>query len=214
MAGDLVVRRARLRGRSLVSDRGRGAGGGGEIVAGDGAAPSAASDGRSASAGRDANLHSATSSASSNARSIGPLPTGDRLLLSALSRLLPRPAWRSFLEFIELRGSPAPPRPGTAHASAAGTDCSLGDPTGTAPGSFGRRAPRLPQRGGLIRPIPLLERHTAFTVSLSEVITVEQAQERWGSTVPNPKRLGDPDEYAILAAQIFSTERPSAWTGR
>ena len=45
-----------------------------------------------------------------------------------------------------------------------------------------------------------------FTVSLSEVMTVEQAQERWGSTVPNPTRLGDPDEYAILAAQIVEND--------
>jgi NAD(P)-dependent dehydrogenase (short-subunit alcohol dehydrogenase family) len=45
-----------------------------------------------------------------------------------------------------------------------------------------------------------------FTVSLSELMTAEQAQERWGSTVPNPKRLGDPDEYAILAAQIVEND--------
>jgi NAD(P)-dependent dehydrogenase (short-subunit alcohol dehydrogenase family) len=45
-----------------------------------------------------------------------------------------------------------------------------------------------------------------FTVSLSEVMTAEQAHERWGSTVPNPKRLGDPDEYAILAAQIVEND--------
>jgi len=45
-----------------------------------------------------------------------------------------------------------------------------------------------------------------FTVSLSEVMTAEQAQDRWGSTVPNPKRLGDPDEYAILAAQIVEND--------
>ena len=46
-----------------------------------------------------------------------------------------------------------------------------------------------------------------LTLSFAEparraAMTAEQAQERWGSTVPNPKRLGDPDEYAILAAQI------------
>src|SRR5262249_9558511 len=46
-----------------------------------------------------------------------------------------------------LRGSPAPPRPGTAHASTAGTNASLGDRTSTAPGLFGRRASRaLPRR--------------------------------------------------------------------
>jgi NAD(P)-dependent dehydrogenase (short-subunit alcohol dehydrogenase family) len=32
------------------------------------------------------------------------------------------------------------------------------------------------------------------------------AQEQWGSTVPNPKRKGDPDEYAILAAQIVEND--------
>jgi hypothetical protein len=37
-------------------------------------------------------------------------------------------------------------------------------------------------------------------------MTAEQAQERWGSTVPNPNRLGDPDEYAILAAQIVEND--------
>ncbi len=37
-------------------------------------------------------------------------------------------------------------------------------------------------------------------------MAAEQAQERWGSTVPNPKRLGDPDEYAILAAQIVEND--------
>jgi NAD(P)-dependent dehydrogenase (short-subunit alcohol dehydrogenase family) len=37
-------------------------------------------------------------------------------------------------------------------------------------------------------------------------MTTEQAQEQWGSTVPNPKRIGDPDEYAILAAQIVEND--------
>jgi NAD(P)-dependent dehydrogenase (short-subunit alcohol dehydrogenase family) len=45
-----------------------------------------------------------------------------------------------------------------------------------------------------------------FTLSFAEAMTAEQAQERWGSTVPNPKRLGDPDEYAILAAQIVEND--------
>jgi hypothetical protein len=30
--------------------------------------------------------------------------------------------------------------------------------------------------------------------------------EEWGSTVPNPNRLGDPGEYAILAAQIVEND--------
>jgi NAD(P)-dependent dehydrogenase (short-subunit alcohol dehydrogenase family) len=50
-----------------------------------------------------------------------------------------------------------------------------------------------------------------FTLSLSVIaglrsMTVEQVQEEWGSTVPNPKRLGDPDEYALLAAQIVEND--------
>jgi NAD(P)-dependent dehydrogenase (short-subunit alcohol dehydrogenase family) len=50
-----------------------------------------------------------------------------------------------------------------------------------------------------------------FTLSFAEsarrtAMTAEQAQERWGSTEPNPKRLGDPDEYAILAAQIVEND--------
>ncbi|MGH9230026.1 MAG: SDR family NAD(P)-dependent oxidoreductase [Acidimicrobiales bacterium] len=76
-----------------------------------------------------------------------------------------------------------------------------------------------------------------FTLAFAEAasvagITTEQAQEQWGSTVPNPKRIGDPDEYTILAAQIVENDylhgtqgtpepppnpgrfRPSAWTGR
>ena len=47
---------------------------------------------------------------------------------------------------------------------------------------------------------------TFFTLSFSENMTAEVAQERWGNTVPNPKRLGDPDEYAILAAQIVEND--------
>jgi hypothetical protein len=33
-------------------------------------------------------------------------------------------------------------------------------------------------------------------------MTNEEAQAKWGPSVPNPKRMGDPDEYAIHAAQI------------
>jgi NAD(P)-dependent dehydrogenase (short-subunit alcohol dehydrogenase family) len=47
---------------------------------------------------------------------------------------------------------------------------------------------------------------TFFTLSFSENMTAEVAQERWGNTVPNPKRLGDPDEFAILAAQIVEND--------
>jgi NAD(P)-dependent dehydrogenase (short-subunit alcohol dehydrogenase family) len=50
-----------------------------------------------------------------------------------------------------------------------------------------------------------------FTLSFADsarraAMTAEQAHERWGSTVPNPKRLGDPDKDAILAAQIVEND--------
>jgi NAD(P)-dependent dehydrogenase (short-subunit alcohol dehydrogenase family) len=32
------------------------------------------------------------------------------------------------------------------------------------------------------------------------------AEERFGSTVPNPKRMGRPDEYARLALQIVEND--------
>jgi len=34
----------------------------------------------------------------------------------------------------------------------------------------------------------------------------DEVQERWGKLVPNPKRLGDPDEYARLAAHIVDND--------
>jgi NAD(P)-dependent dehydrogenase (short-subunit alcohol dehydrogenase family) len=34
----------------------------------------------------------------------------------------------------------------------------------------------------------------------------EEAQECWGKLVPNPKRMGDPDEYGILAAHIVEND--------
>jgi NAD(P)-dependent dehydrogenase (short-subunit alcohol dehydrogenase family) len=34
----------------------------------------------------------------------------------------------------------------------------------------------------------------------------EEVQERWGSTVPNPKRMGNADEYAQLAMQIVAND--------
>jgi NAD(P)-dependent dehydrogenase (short-subunit alcohol dehydrogenase family) len=34
----------------------------------------------------------------------------------------------------------------------------------------------------------------------------EQAQAKWGPVVPNPKRMGDPDEYATLAAHIVEND--------
>lgn len=37
-------------------------------------------------------------------------------------------------------------------------------------------------------------------------MTAEEAQAKWGQHVPNPKRMGDPDEYAILAAHIVEND--------
>lgn len=37
-------------------------------------------------------------------------------------------------------------------------------------------------------------------------MTEEEVQERWGSSVPNPKRMGDADEYARLAMQIVDND--------
>jgi NAD(P)-dependent dehydrogenase (short-subunit alcohol dehydrogenase family) len=37
-------------------------------------------------------------------------------------------------------------------------------------------------------------------------LSEEEVQERWGSTVPNPKRMGDADEYARLAMQIVDND--------
>jgi NAD(P)-dependent dehydrogenase (short-subunit alcohol dehydrogenase family) len=34
----------------------------------------------------------------------------------------------------------------------------------------------------------------------------EDAQARFGPTIPNPKRMGDPDEYAVLAAHIVEND--------
>ena len=37
-------------------------------------------------------------------------------------------------------------------------------------------------------------------------LTEEEAQQKWGALVPNPKRMGNPDEYATLAAQIVEND--------
>ena len=36
--------------------------------------------------------------------------------------------------------------------------------------------------------------------------TDEEAKAKWGPLVPNPKRMGDPDEYATLAAHIVEND--------
>jgi len=47
---------------------------------------------------------------------------------------------------------------------------------------------------------------TFLTLAYSRTMSNEEAQAKWGSTVPNPKRMGDPDEFGILAAQIVAND--------
>jgi NAD(P)-dependent dehydrogenase (short-subunit alcohol dehydrogenase family) len=47
---------------------------------------------------------------------------------------------------------------------------------------------------------------TFLTLAYSAHMTDEQAQAKWGPLVPNPKRMGDPDEYATLAAHIVDND--------
>jgi len=46
---------------------------------------------------------------------------------------------------------------------------------------------------------------TFFTFAYGQM-SAEEVQEKWGKLVPNPKRLGDPDEYAALAAHIVEND--------
>jgi len=47
---------------------------------------------------------------------------------------------------------------------------------------------------------------TFLTFAYSRTMTNEEAQAKWGPMVSNPKRMGDPDEYALLAAQIVQND--------
>ena len=47
---------------------------------------------------------------------------------------------------------------------------------------------------------------TFLTFAYSSRMTDEQAQAHWGPMVPNPRRMGDPDEYGILAAHIVEND--------
>jgi NAD(P)-dependent dehydrogenase (short-subunit alcohol dehydrogenase family) len=47
---------------------------------------------------------------------------------------------------------------------------------------------------------------TFLTLAYSAHMTDEQAQAKWGPMVTNPKRMGDPDEYAQLALQIVEND--------
>jgi NAD(P)-dependent dehydrogenase (short-subunit alcohol dehydrogenase family) len=47
---------------------------------------------------------------------------------------------------------------------------------------------------------------TFLTLAYSRHMSDEEAQAKWGPQVPNPKRMGDPDEYARLAAHIVDND--------
>jgi NAD(P)-dependent dehydrogenase (short-subunit alcohol dehydrogenase family) len=47
---------------------------------------------------------------------------------------------------------------------------------------------------------------TFLTLAYSGRMSDEEAQAKWGPLVPNPKRMGDPDEYAVLAAHIVEND--------
>jgi NAD(P)-dependent dehydrogenase (short-subunit alcohol dehydrogenase family) len=47
---------------------------------------------------------------------------------------------------------------------------------------------------------------TILTLAYSRSMSEADAQAKWGATVPNPKRMGNPDEYAILALHIIDND--------
>jgi NAD(P)-dependent dehydrogenase (short-subunit alcohol dehydrogenase family) len=47
---------------------------------------------------------------------------------------------------------------------------------------------------------------TFLTLGHTSRMSAQQAQAKWGPTVLNPKRMGDPDEYAMLAEQIVEND--------
>jgi NAD(P)-dependent dehydrogenase (short-subunit alcohol dehydrogenase family) len=47
---------------------------------------------------------------------------------------------------------------------------------------------------------------TFLTFAYSARMTDQEAQAKWGPMVPNPRRMGDPDEYGILAAHIVEND--------
>jgi NAD(P)-dependent dehydrogenase (short-subunit alcohol dehydrogenase family) len=47
---------------------------------------------------------------------------------------------------------------------------------------------------------------TFLTLAYSATMTNEEAQAKWGPSVLNPKRMGDPDEYARLAAHMVEND--------
>jgi NAD(P)-dependent dehydrogenase (short-subunit alcohol dehydrogenase family) len=55
---------------------------------------------------------------------------------------------------------------------------------------------------------------TFLTLAYSARMTDEEAQAKWGPMVPNPRRMGDPDEYARLAAHIVDNDFVNGTTYR
>ncbi|MDP3660567.1 SDR family oxidoreductase [Phenylobacterium sp.] len=55
---------------------------------------------------------------------------------------------------------------------------------------------------------------TFLTLAYSARMTDEEAQAKWGPMVPNPRRMGDPDEYAMLAAHIVENDFMNGTTVR
>jgi NAD(P)-dependent dehydrogenase (short-subunit alcohol dehydrogenase family) len=47
---------------------------------------------------------------------------------------------------------------------------------------------------------------TFLTLAYSKFMTDEEAQAKWGAMVPNPRRMGAPEEYALLAQQIIEND--------
>lgn len=47
---------------------------------------------------------------------------------------------------------------------------------------------------------------TILTLAYSKHGNEEEAKAKWGATVPNPKRMGDPDEFAALALHIVEND--------
>jgi len=47
---------------------------------------------------------------------------------------------------------------------------------------------------------------TILTPAYLKAGSIEDAQNKWGATVPNPKRMGDPEEFAALALHIIEND--------
>jgi len=47
---------------------------------------------------------------------------------------------------------------------------------------------------------------TIITAAYTRSMTLDEAQAKWGATVPNPKRMGDPDEFGQLAVHLAEND--------